>query len=75
MTRIKLIGFGAARDLKRHDDMRVSTIDGKDNVCLTSLFFEVVKRSAEYTAPELMDRDKITCQADMWSVGVICYVM
>lgn len=36
---------------------------------------QVLFGTPEFVAPEVVSFDKVTTKTDMWSVGVICYVL
>ncbi|CAD5124014.1 DgyrCDS12316 [Dimorphilus gyrociliatus] len=58
-TKIKIIDFGLAQKLNVTDDMNNRSLQG----------------TAEFAAPEILNYDPISTTTDMWSVGVICYVL
>lgn len=39
------------------------------------VFFQVLFGTPEFVAPEVVNFDRISFATDMWSVGVICYVL
>lgn len=60
---IKIIDFGSARELR--SGTIKPAVPGKGVVCGTLL----------YTAPEVLLGLDSDAKIDMWSVGVICYIL
>lgn len=58
-TKIKIIDFGLAQKLNSADEMSNRTLQG----------------TAEFAAPEILNYDPLSPATDMWSVGVVCYVL
>ena len=46
-----------------------------DHIHFIVVFKQVMFGTAEFVAPEVVNYDAIGIRTDMWSVGVICYIL
>lgn len=73
------------RDLKPENLMTSTTESGKLFIKLTDFGFacffdpsrkmDIIVGTPIYMAPELVNGDEYDCRVDIWSLGVICYIL
>ena len=70
--RVKLIDFGLTIEQSEKND-NISGV--KNNSSLTQSVSPVFEGSIFYSAPEILNNDKVTVECDIWALGCIVYEM
>lgn len=70
--RVKLIDFGLTIEQSEKND-NISGV--KNNTSLTQSVSPVFEGSIFYSAPEILNNDKVTVECDIWALGCIVYEM
>jgi len=73
---IKIIDFGLARKLRPGDDVRI--LFGTPEFVspeVRSIISDLPLKRANARAIKVINYEPVTATSDMWSVGVVCYVL
>lgn len=71
-TQIKLCDFGLSRVLTNE---RLLEMSGTTDFLGTFLIQKVLSHMPDFSAPEVVNYEPLTCATDMWNVGVLIYVL
>lgn len=78
-NRIKIIDFGLAREYDPNEKLQVlfgtpevSQLSTFSSLPLLQIYFTT---TSQFVAPEVVNFEEITFATDMWSIGVVAYVL